>query len=315
MTISLKFRKKLLARRKSGELKKYGSMVLPGCFDGVVARMAARKGFEGVYLSGGGTSALTGVPDIGIVTSNDFCSKIKNLSKFSGLPVLSDADTGFADPVSTVHDYILSGAAGLHLEDQVFPKRCGHLKGKELIPDIDFANTIKRCTEAVGNSDNKDFIICARTDARGIAGGSVDNTISRLRLYADSGATMLFPEGLRSADEFNVVSTAIRSSHGDDVFLLANMTEFGVTPQISAFEFGKLDYDVTIYPMGLFRIAMRAVDEGLNHLKQNNGFKTYANEKHMLTRDELYNYLKYDPMDMPWDYPSAEIKRDEYDEE
>ena len=212
--------------------------------------------------------------------------------------------------MATVHNYIAAGAAALHIEDQVFPKRCGHLEGKELIPAADFATTVERCVNAVKVSDDTDFIICARTDARGVEGGKPDDTIERLRLYADAGASMLFPEGLRSIEEFEYVSNALRESHGHDIFLLANMTEFGVSPQISALQFGDLGYDVTIYPMGLFRMAMRAVDEGLNHLKENKSLEAYANGTDMLTREELYDYLQYDPMDMPWEYPSSEVPKE-----
>ena len=210
--------------------------------------MAARKGFEALYLSGGGLSALSGVPDVGIVGCTQFEEKIKNISANSGLPVIADADTGFADCTSTVHSYVSAGAAALHIEDQVFPKRCGHLGGKELISKADFAQTVARCVSAAKASRDEEFIICARSDARGVDG--IEETIDRLRTYADAGAQMLFPEGLHSADEFEEVGSAIRESHGTcengGPFLLANMTEFGVTPYTSAKEFGALGFDVTI---------------------------------------------------------------------
>lgn len=267
-----------------------------------------------MYLSGGGTSALTGVPDVGVMACTDFEYKIRNISSAvsPGVPLLADADTGFSDPEATVHAYIRAGAAGLHIEDQVFPKRCGHLQGKELVPADDFAVTVKRCADAVQASARDDgFVVCARTDARGVADGSVDDTVERLRMYADAGAHMLFPEGLRTAEEFAYVADAIKSSHGgsggdEHPFLLANMTEFGVSPYLTAQEYGELGYDVTIYPMSLFRIAMRAVDGALDTLQKDGTFEAEANDEHMMVRKELYELLQYDPSsDAPWSFPSA----------
>ena len=302
----------LLRSRRSGATT--GSLVLPGCFDGIVARMAVNKGFEGLYLSGGGTSALTGVPDVGIMTCADFEYKIRNISNavVPGVPLLADADTGFSDPEATVHAYIRAGAAGLHIEDQVFPKRCGHLQGKELVPAEDFAVTVKRCVDAVvGSSRDSEFVVCARTDARGVKNGSVADTVERLQMYADAGAHMLFPEGLRTAEEFAFVADAIKSSHGgaagdEHPFLLANMTEFGVSPYLTAQQYGELGYDVTIYPMSLFRIAMRAVDGALDTLRDKGTFESEANEEGMMVRKELYELLQYDPSSKtPWSFPSA----------
>ena len=310
-TAGASFRALLRARRAT--IAKAGALALPGCFDGLVARMAARKGFEALYLSGGGTSALSGVPDVGLVTAAGFCDKIRNLAAPSGLPVLADADTGFEDPVATVHAYVAAGAAAMHIEDQVFPKRCGHLGGKELVPTEDFAGVVARCASAVAESRDPDFVVCARSDARGVEGGSVDATIERLRRYVDAGATMAFPEGLRSADEFGAVAEALRASHGGcedgGPFLLANMTEFGVSPLLPTQELGALGYDVAIFPMGLLRAAARAVDATLDTLKEGGSLAPLADGDGMLTRAELYDLLHYDPMDMPWDYPSAEVKR------
>lgn len=285
------------------------SLVLPGCFDGLVARMCARQGFDALYLSGGGVSALSGVPDVGIKSEKDFTEKIRALTDASGLPVISDADTGFADPAHTVHAFVGAGAAGLHIEDQVFPKRCGHLLGKQIVPPEEFESTIRRCVQARKSSADSDFIICARSDARGVAGGSVEDTVARLQRYADAGADMLFPEGMRSADEFVQVAEALHASHGNShsggPFMLCNMTEFGQTPHITASELGEMGYDLTIFPLGLFRLAMRAVESGVAELKQEGSLAN--KEEEMLTRNELYHLLKYDPSaEEPWAYPSPE---------
>jgi methylisocitrate lyase len=288
--------------------------MLPGCFDGLVARMCARQGFAALYLSGGGVSALSGVPDVGLRSEADFSAKIRALADTSGLPVLSDADTGFADPAHTVRAFVGAGAAGLHIEDQVFPKRCGHVRGKQVVPAEDFERTLQRCVSAAGASPDPAFIICARSDARGVDGGSVDETVVRLQRYADAGADMLFPEGLRSEEELATVAEALKASHGTShtggPFMLCNMTEFGVTPHMTAAELGEIGYDLTIFPLGLFRLAMRAVESGIAELQQEGSFA--GKEGEMLTRSELYDRLKYAPtVEEPWEYPSPEWSEEE----
>jgi methylisocitrate lyase len=270
--------------------------------------MAARRGFEALYMSGGATSALTGVPDIGLLGVEAFAAKVHNLARSSGLPVLADADTGFKDVVATVHAFAAAGASGVHLEDQVFPKRCGHLSGKAVVPTADFAAVIARAAHAARTSQDPDFIVCARSDARGVDGGNVAQCIDRLRAYLDAGAAMAFPEGLQSEGEFAEVATALRASHGESEdggpFLLANMTEFGVSPLLSSAELGAHGYDLAIFPVGLLRVAMKAVDNALGDLLADGSLETLANEEGgMLTRAELYALLQYDPSAVePWDY-------------
>ena len=175
--------------------------MLPGCFNGLIARLAAQHGFKGIYISGGALTASSGVPDVGFRTLSEFCSVIKDVSTFSNLPVLADADTGFGEGEMcsrTVSDFFYSGAAGLHIEDQVFPKRCGHLNGKELISTQDMVNKIKIARATSIKESDGEFIVCARTDAKGVYG--LDECIKRSKAYIDAGADMIFPEGLDTAE-------------------------------------------------------------------------------------------------------------------
>lgn len=187
----------------------------------------------------------------------------------SGLPIIADADTGFGETEmvrKTVWEYYLHGASGLHLEDQVFPKRCGHLDGKTLISAEDMANKIRFAAEASLECSGGEFIICARTDAAGVVG--VDETIRRAKLYIDAGADMIFPEGLRTNEEFERVATEL-NGYGPKggPFLLANMTEFGKTPYITLEEFKAMGYHCVIYPVSTFRIANKAITDFLVDLK------------------------------------------------
>src|SRR5690606_669967 len=175
---------------------------LPGAFNGMVARQAKMAGFEGLYVSGAAVTASFGVPDIGLLTLNEFCNVIQQVCLGSGLPVIADADTGFGESemlTRTVHEYSRAGAAGCHIEDQVFPKRCGHLDGKRLIPIDHFAEKVSAAAAARDTLGNG-FIVCARTDAAGVDG--IDATIQRSKAYLDAGADMIFPEGLHSEADF-----------------------------------------------------------------------------------------------------------------
>jgi methylisocitrate lyase len=226
--------------------------------------------------------------------------------------VLSDADTGFGEGTEgvarVVREYSRAGAAGLHLEDQVFPKRCGHLDGKQLVGASEFALKVEaaaRARDALGDS----FVVCARTDARGVEG--LEAAIARAKRYVDAGADMVFPEGLASLEEFEAVAKALRGYNGINggvgPFLLANMTEWGKTPLTSAAEFGRAGFHCTIFPMTLFRFAMRGVVDGLQELREH-GRVLDAPETplkaRMLTREATYELLGYMPS-VPWEYPSA----------
>lgn len=180
---------------------------MPGSFNGLVARMTSDMGFQATYLSGAALTASRGVPDIGLLSLEAFTQAIEDIYNSSNLPLIADADTGFGEGemcAKTVWQYSKAGAAGLHLEDQQFPKRCGHLDGKSLIPVEDMVKKIEICAHTRDKVSNGDFIICARTDARGVEG--IESTLKRSKAYIDAGADMIFPEGLENIQEFEYVA-------------------------------------------------------------------------------------------------------------
>ena len=271
-----------------------GTVVAPGAFNALVGRAVARAGFEACYISGGATANVAGVPDIGLISLSEMCRTIREITQATGLPTIVDADTGYGEAESvarTVVEYERAGAAGLHLEDQVFPKRCGHLEGKTLVA-ID--HMVEKVAAAVSARLSDDFIIIARTDARSVTG--MDDAINRANAYRQAGADMIFPEGLESEDEFAAFAA---DSPG---LLLANMTEFGKTPDISANRFAELGYQLVIYPLSVMRLAMKQVVAGLAELKNKGTLSDVLDQ--MQTRAELYELLNYTPSEQ-WDFPSA----------
>ena len=274
---------------------------LPGAFNGLVARQATMAGFEGLYVSGAAVTASFGVPDIGLLTLNEFCNVIQQVSLGSGLPVIADADTGFGEAemvTRTVHEYSRAGAAGFHIEDQVFPKRCGHLDGKKLIPIDHFAEKVATAAAARDSLGNG-FIVCARTDAAGVDG--VDATIQRSKAYLDAGADMIFPEGLHSEADFARVADEVRS-YKSDAFLLANMTEFGKTPIINLSRFAAMGYSCVIWPVTTLRAAMGETARILADLKRDGEVTAFLDR--VQTRQELYAALGYTP-GQEWSYGST----------
>ena len=286
-----------------------GTVMAPGAFNGLTARAVARQGFQAAYVSGAATSAAAGVPDIGLLTLDRFAATVREVVDGTrlvpggpALPVIADADTGFGEEEMTrrtVIEYQRAGAASLHLEDQVFPKRCGHLDGKTLIPADQAASKIAWAAQAARESGDPDFIICARTDARGVSG--MDDAIARAALYARAGASMIFPEGLKDESEFEAFAAAMRGSRVGDSqrqpYMLANMTEFGKTPMIGKERFAELGYQVVIYPVSTLRVAMKAVEGMLTNLKRDGGVEASLGD--MQTRAELYDLLGYTPGE-PW---------------
>jgi methylisocitrate lyase len=273
-----------------------GGLIAPGVFNALVARCAALAGFEVMYISGGATANASGYPDIGLITLTEMTRTIREVAQASGgAPIIVDADTGHGEVESvirTVIEYEHSGAAALHLEDQVFPKRCGHLEGKRLVPAPEMCEKVAAAAE---NRTSRDFIIIARTDAAGVEG--LDSAIERARQYRAAGADMIFPEGLRSAEEFARFAKACPG------LLLANMTEFGKTPQMTAGAFHELGYQVVIYPLSLMRLAMGEVERGLSALRERGSFESVLDR--MQTRARLYETLGYEPGEA-WVFPSPE---------
>ena len=281
----------------------------PGAFNALVARAVARAGFDACYVSGGATSVAAGVPDVGLLSLDHFASVIREVAQFSGLPVIADADTGFGEEEMvrrTVFEYNHAGAAGLHLEDQVFPKRCGHLDGKALVSAEHMCEKIRWAAKASADCAEGSFIICARTDARSVEG--IDAAIARARAYVAAGATMIFPEGLNTEDEFGQFARAIHTQatpkpdEKKTAYLLANMTEFGKTPMLTLSQFGKLGYDIVIYPVSMLRTAMGAIDRALAVLKEQGTLESVLDE--MQTRQTLYDLTGYTP-GTPWEFPNS----------
>lgn len=271
-----------------------GTVVVPGAFNALVARAIARAGFGACYVSGGATANVAGYPDIGLLTMTEVCRTIREIADASGLPVIADADTGFGEvesAVRTVVEYARAGAAALHVEDQVFPKRCGHLDGKDLVPASAMADKVNAMAR---HRPSREFVIIARTDARHVTG--MDDAVARANLYREAGADVIFPEGLHDEAEF---AEFARRSPGH---LLANMTEFGKTRHITAMRFGELGYRIVIYPLSLMRLAMRAVEDGLAELKRTDSMESSLTR--MQTRAELYELLRYVP-GTQWNFPSG----------
>jgi len=296
------------AARAKGEC-----LAIPGAFNALCARAIARAGFQACYISGAATSVSAGVPDVGLLTLEHFCRQIREAADASGLPVLADADTGFGEAEMvrrTVIEYARAGAAGLHLEDQKFPKRCGHLDGKELVPIDHMVEKVEWASRARNEETKRDrdgagcgsFIICARTDARGVEG--FDAAVERARAYVAAGADMIFPEGLTTEEEFGRFAERLRLSVSSSLplYLLANMTEFGKTPIISGKRFGELGYSCVIYPVSLLRVAMGAVTRALQQLQRDGSVAGFLDQ--MQTRKDLYELIGYTP-GVPWEFPGS----------
>ncbi|MBM4112210.1 MAG: methylisocitrate lyase [Phycisphaerae bacterium] len=262
-----------------------GVVMIPGAFNALVARAVRAAGFDACYISGGATANVAGYPDIGLITLTEMCRTIREIADACGLPVVVDADTGYGEIeccVRTVVEYSRAGAAALHLEDQVFPKRCGHLDGKELVPTDAMVEKIRAM--AAHRSDPS-FVIIARTDARHVSG--FDDAVARADAYRRAGADAIFPEGLESEQEFE------RFAKASPGLLLANMTEFGKTPDITADRFGELGYRLVIYPLSMMRVAMGEVVRGLRTLRRDGSVRSLL--ERMQSRAELYELLGYKP--------------------
>jgi methylisocitrate lyase len=269
-------------------------VMIPGAFNALVGMAVREAGFDACYISGGATANVAGTPDVGLLTLTEVVRTIREIVDASGIPVIADADTGYGEiecAVRTVVEYERAGAAALHVEDQVFPKRCGHLDGKQLVPAGDFSEKISAMSAARQNSD---FMIIARTDARHVTG--MDDAIDRANRYRAAGADAIFPEGLQSEAEFEAFAA------GAPGLLLANMTEFGKTPIITADRFGELGYRMVIYPLSMMRLAMGEVVRGLSELRRSGSVEPILDR--MQSRQELYELLRYTP-GTEWRFPGG----------
>ena len=268
----------LRAALKSGKLLRF-----PGAFSPLVAMLIERQGFEGVYVSGAALSADLGLPDIGLTTLSEVAARGGAIARATDLPALIDADTGFGEALNvarTIQTLEDAGLCGCHLEDQVNPKRCGHLDNKSLVSAADM---VKKIRAAVSARRDQNFVIMARTDARASEG--LDGAIARAKACVDAGADAIFPEALADEGEFEKFRKAIK------VPLLANMTEFGKTKLLTAKQLSDLGINIVIYPVTTLRLAMKAVEDGLAVLKKAGTQESLLKE--MQTRAALYELIRY----------------------
>ncbi|MCS5736031.1 methylisocitrate lyase [Herbiconiux daphne] len=257
---------------------------MPGAFNPLSARLIEEKGFEGVYISGAVIAADLGFPDIGLTTLSEVAGRGAQIARMTNLPTLIDADTGFGEPMNvarTVQTLEDAGIAGLHIEDQVNPKRCGHLDGKAVV-DADTA--VKRIRAAADARRDPNLLIMARTDIRGVDG--LGAAIDRAKQLVDAGADAIFPEAMADLGEFEAVRAAV------DVPLLANMTEFGKSELFTNQQLADVGVNLVIYPVSLLRIAMGAAERGLDRLVDEGSLKGEVAQ--MQTRARLYELLDYE---------------------
>ncbi len=272
-------RKALRDALASGNLLRF-----PGAFSPLVAKLVQEIGFEGVYVSGAALSADLALPDIGLTTLSEVAQRSEAIARMTDLPVLVDIDTGFGEPANvarTITTIEAAGGCGCHIEDQQFPKRCGHLDNKTLVPTEEMVRKIKAAVDAKTDAN---FLVIARTDARGVE--SLDAAIERARRYVDAGAEMIFPEALASEEEFAAFREAI------EVPLLANMTEFGKSPLLTTDQLSGLGFNVVIYPVTALRLAMQAIEKGLRTISAEGTQQSVVAD--MQTRKRLYELLEYE---------------------
>ncbi len=282
--------------RRLREAMAKGTVVAPGAFNALVARAVARAGFDACYVSGGATANTAGYPDIGLITLTEMTRTIREIADAAGMPVIVDADTGYGEVeavVRTTVEYERAGAAALHIEDQVFPKRCGHLEGKTL---VDTEAMCEKVSAACEHRLDPDFVVIARTDARSVTG--LADAIDRANAYRAAGADVIFPEGLESEPEFEQFAA------GSPGLLLANMTEFGKTPAIPADRFAALGYQLVIFPLSMLRLAMARVISGLESLRKHGTVEGLLDD--MQTRRDLYELLDYTP-GRQWNFPKPPV--------
>ena len=269
----------LRSRLESGALLQF-----PGAFNPLSAKLIERNGFDGVYVSGAVLSADLGLPDIGLTTLSEVATRTRQIARVTELPALADADTGFGEPMNvarTVQELEDSGLAALHIEDQVNPKRCGHLDGKQV---VDQATATQRIRAAVDARRDRNLVIIARTDIRAVDG--IEATIDRARRLVDAGADAIFPEALESLDEFAAVRSAI------DVPMLANMTEFGKSALFTTGQLRDVGVNVVIWPVSLLRMAMGAAERALATLKAEGSLTSEL--EGMQHRRDLYDLVDYE---------------------
>jgi methylisocitrate lyase len=275
----LEKRKDLRTKLNSGKLNQF-----VGSWSPLVSMLIEQKGFDGVYISGAVLSNDLGIPDIGMTTLTEVSTRGRQIARTTDLPSIIDIDTGFGEPMSVVRTILELeelGISGCHIEDQVNPKRCGHLDGKQL---VDLNSMCKKIQAGAKGKRDSNFVLIARTDARATEG--LDAAIKRAKSYVDAGADMIFPEALQDESEFEKFRKEIK------VPLLANMTEFGKSKLLDYKTLSNLGYNMVIYPVTTLRLAMKAVEDGLDFIKSNGSQEGILDK--MQHRKRLYEILKYE---------------------
>jgi methylisocitrate lyase len=263
-------------------LERPGILQMPGTHNGMAALQAKAAGFDALYLSGAGMTASMGLADLGVITVDEVCFFIRQVTRSSGLPVLVDGDTGYGEALNVMHMVCAfedAGAAAVHIEDQILPKKCGHLNNKKLADPHEMAAKVAAAAKA-----RRHLFVVARTD--GAASEGIDGAVARAKRYVEAGADAIFPEALNNAEMFRAFAKAMPG-----VKLLANMTEFGQTPFFTAAEFEAMGYKMVIWPVSALRVANKAQEKLYRTLKRDGGTQNMLAE--MQTRAELYQTIGY----------------------
>ena len=280
---------------KLREILKNEFVVAPGVFNGISALLAERSGFKATYLSGSGVAGAMGLPDLSVTTSTEVAEEIRRITSVSRLPLIVDADTGFGEPVNvtrTVRLFEGAGASAIHLEDQVLPKRCGHLNGKKIVERDEM---IRKIRVAADTRKDPDFMVIARTDARSVNG--IQDAIERANLYIEAGADMIFTEAPESKEEFKQFRKNVKGP------LLANMTEFGKSPLLTVEELKEIGYNAVIFPLTAFRVSLKAMERTYSHIMSTGTQRDYIDN--LMTRADFYEAIGYNQ----YEKEDAELSR------
>jgi methylisocitrate lyase len=272
----------LAGHRFRALLERPGILGIPGTHNGLAAQQARAAGFEACYLSGAAMTASMGLPDLGIITVDDVCVFIRQVTRASGLPVLVDGDTGYGEALNVMHmvrAFEDAGAAAVHLEDQILPKKCGHLNDKKIAAPHDMAAKIAAAAHA-----RRHLYIIARTDAAASEG--MDGAVARAKLYMEAGADAIFPEAMNSEEMFREFAARMPGTP-----LLANMTEFGRTPFFTKTQFEEFGYKMVIWPVTSLRVAAKAQEKLYAAIAADGGAQNCVPD--MLTRADLYATIDY----------------------
>ena len=269
-------RKDFIKKLKSGKILR-----VPGAYNPLTAKLIEEIGYDAIYVSGGVMSNDLGYPDIGLTTLEDVSNRSKQIARVTNLPTIVDIDTGFKNCKNTIQTFEKVGVTAVHIEDQIERKRCGHLDNKELIST---KKMVKKINECIKSRKDKNFKIIARSDAKSVEG--IDKMIDRCKAYIDAGAEIIFPEALHNEKEFEKVRKSL------DVYLLANMTEFGKSELLNYKKLEQLGYNMVIYPVTTQRLAMKNVEDGLRAIFADGHQKKIIDK--MQTRKRLYDLVEYE---------------------